>query len=454
MIGDNPRVNTRLKNLLAEAGLSYETFALAVRRIAAEQGRTVRTNKSAVAHWIAGTTPDPDTARYAIEALQRRLGRNLGLADIGLPEDLPYELMPRDPVGAVARLGRADVDRRGFLAGAVYSLGALGLPLSYQGELAARAASAQAGRVGMDEVAAVRDITAAFNRADERLGGGFGRSAVVEYLATDVATYCHATMAEPVRQAMFAEAAQLAYLAGWKCHDIGAEGLAQRYYLHSYQLAVESGDMGQAAYVMRILAHQAYDMGHHDNCLNLASAAVAHTTGRVDNHTSALFSLTEAKAHAMRGDRRDALACLARAEHEMNHASDGDERPAWAGVHGVNAAQFHNHTAKVLADLGELGAAEEHFTRSIRHYLDPVAKPRVHALASTWLAETQCQRGHIEQACRTWTDALARVGGIQSARTREAVGTMRAMIAPFRRRGVAAVARLEAYANEVVAQAV
>ncbi|NUT31514.1 MAG: hypothetical protein HOV79_00415 [Hamadaea sp.] len=445
---------SHLRDRLNEAGLSYESAAAAVRRVAAEHGDQLRTNKSAIAHWVAGNhTPDARTVVYLCEALSRRLGRRITPIDVGLGDQLGDDLMPRDAVGAVARLGRADVDRRGFLTGAVYSLGALALPVDYKVDAAARSEAAGRGRVGAAEVETVREITAVFNAADERLGGGFGRSAVVEYLASDVARYCDAQMTADVRAQMFSEAAQLAYLAGWKAHDIGSEGLAQRYYLHSYQLAIEAGETGQAAYVMRILAHQAYDLGHHDNCIGLASAAVRTTAGRVDDHTAALFSLTLAKAHAMKGDRREALTALARAELQMQQARDGDERPRWAGIHGTSPAQFHNHTAKVLADLGEHAAAEAHFATAIRDGLDPVSKPRVYALSQTWLAEAQVRQGHLDQACETWGSALDRFGGIQSNRARDAVKSMRGHLAPFRRRGVRAVAQLDARGRELLAAA-
>ena len=219
-----------LRDRLTEAGWSYADCAAAIRRAAADHGLQLRTSRAAVGHWATGhATPNPRTLPYLCEALSRRLGRRVSPTDLGLGGELVDELMPRDPVGAVARLGRADVDRRGFLAGAVYSLGALALPVEYQTEAAERGrAAAETGRIGSAEVDAVRDITAAFNRADELLGGGFGRSAVVEYLATDVATYCQASMPASVRAAMYSEAAQLAYLAGWKAHDIGREGLVFR----------------------------------------------------------------------------------------------------------------------------------------------------------------------------------------------------------------------------------
>ncbi|WP_412748525.1 hypothetical protein [Krasilnikovia sp. M28-CT-15] len=425
--------------------MTHEAFARSVNRLAAEHGEKLRTNKSLVTHWLKGGQPNPRTIAYIAEALSRRLGRRIHPVDIGYTVEGTYDLarLPDDPVTALAALGRADVDRRKVLSSAVYSLGALILPLTYKNILAERAEHAFRGRsIGWPEVEAVRDVTAAFNRADEKLGGGFGRTAVLEYLATDVTAYCRARSSGAVHKAVLSEAAQLAYLSGWKAHDLRKEGLAQRYYLCSYQLARDSGDDGQAAYAMRILAHQAYDMGHVTNCADLAYAAVSRARGQVDKHTEAIFTLTLAKAQAMQGDRRRTIQTIARAEALMAQVKADDERPNWTGMHSANASQFHNHVAKVLVDLGDFAGAEEHFTQTLRHHLDPTTKPRIYALTSAWLAEAQCTGGHIERACHTWWNALDRMSGIQSSRIVESVATMRQMVSPFRKRGMADVGRL------------
>jgi tetratricopeptide (TPR) repeat protein len=193
---------------------------------------------------------------------------------------------------------------------------------------------------------------------------------------------------------------------------------------------------------MRILAHQAYDMGHHANCIDLASASVQIGASKVDPHTQALLVLTLAKAHAMNGDRRQALATISDAEAVMSRAGESRDRPAWAGMHGISPAQFNNHVAKILTDLGDHKGAEEHFSRSVRLYLDPVAQPRIFGLASTWLAESQCRQGHVEHACGTWADAFTRMNGIQSSRAQESVTTMKRMLSPYRKRRIPAVSNL------------
>ena len=408
--------NTALQQAIVLSGASYEALARDIRRIAAENGDLCsRANKSVIAHWVSGARPRPATARYLAEALARRLRRPISLAELGLVSDetAPVDAAALlttlvDPVAAIAALGRADVDRRTLLGNtAVYSLGALLLPLAGS-EPAARAAAVRSRTsptVGMADVEAVRSVITAFNSADEKLGGGHGRTAVVEYLATDVAPYLQATYAsDTTRSAMFGVAAQLAYLAGWKAHDLGMTGLAQVYYLRAADLAREA-EPAQVAYCMRILAHQAMDLGHHQHCVDLAEGALRLTTGRVDPDTESLFLLTAARAYATSGSRRQARTML----------------------------------------LGDLSAAQEQFAAAARCW-NPVTHPRIHALTLAELAEAQCRQGTVEAACATWNQAMDVMDGIRSARTRDAVTTLRGCLAPYRRRGLSAVQRLDARA--------
>ncbi|HEX6683483.1 MAG TPA: hypothetical protein VF062_11835 [Candidatus Limnocylindrales bacterium] len=222
-------MNERLRAVLKDGNLTHDVVARAVNRVAAEQGTMLRANKSLVTHWINGTKPRATTIIFLCEALSRYLGRRIAPHDIGYGDvEKAIVTLSDDPVVALARLGRADVDRRQVLTGGAYSVGALLLPIDYMDEAINRRERATDGRIGWAEVEAVTDITAAFNRADEKLGGGFGRTAVVEYLTTDVAGYCAAAAPKRVRNAMFSAGAQLAYLAGWKAHDIGLEDLVSR----------------------------------------------------------------------------------------------------------------------------------------------------------------------------------------------------------------------------------
>lgn len=447
--------NNALSKAITESGSSYHALASLIQQIAREQRDTDTTTKASVAHWVAGTRPKRRTAGYLAQALSRKVGRLLTLADIGLASEehqiFDQDRLPTDPVAALATLGRFDVDRRTMITSTAYSIGALLLPLHQLEEHAARTrrAALLPSAVGAAEIDAVRTMTKAFTAADEKLGGAHARTAVGEYLATDVVTYLSGKFkSDYSRKAMFGAASSVAYLAGWKAHDLGMAGLAQQYYLRSFQLAAESDPYAHAGYTLRILAHQAMDLGRHEHCLDLADEALARTKGRVGAGVESLFWLTTARANAAAGNPRQARDALRQAEKRINRAR-ADRGPSWAALGGPAAARLAHQSGKTLQAIGDLAEAEEQHRRAAR-YWSPVTHPRVYALTLADLAETQCRRGHVEAACATWTKALANMTGIRSARTRDAVLSLRQHLAPYKRRGLDAARRLDAHAARML----
>lgn len=229
-------LNHALKEALRQAELSYEDLARAVRAVAAEAGDSLRTNKSAVAHWVSGRRPSPQTAAYIAEALSRRLGHIVHPSELGLeqalasaateqaPALLGLRLGP-DPVDMLRRLGDADIQRRQFVTSAAYSVSAAALPLGAKQAIEYQK-RAHTGRAGRAEIGAVRDMVTMYTRIDERHGGQHGRSAVVQYLTGDVARLCRADFAtEQHRADMLSGAAAVAYLCGWKAYDASEHGL-------------------------------------------------------------------------------------------------------------------------------------------------------------------------------------------------------------------------------------
>jgi len=442
--------NQALRRMVQAAGCSYATLARLVVAVAAENGDQALTNRSSIAHWIGGTRPSGRMSDYLAEALGRRLGRRVTLADIGLgTEDgtVPPPFGP-DPIGSVIDLGKADLDRRNVL----FSIAVLPLSLAYLAEAAERGTRVRerGGRVGRAEVDAVREITEAFNRVDETLGGGHGRVAVVQYLITDVAAYCTGYFErERDRRAMFGAAAELAYLAGWKCHDMGAEGLAQQYYTRSLQLASESDARGHAAWALRILAHQALDLGRPQRCSALATRAWDLVRGRVDSATESLFAITAARAYAAGGEHRAAIRAVHCAEDAVGRGDD-EQMPHWAAITGPAAATVASHTAKTFTALGDHRRAEAHYVAAAAGR-DPENYRRIHALNLAQAAEAQAAQGHADQACATWSTAVTYMEGVTSDRHRQALTTMRAQLRTFRRRDVPGATQLDRRGAELLA---
>jgi hypothetical protein len=103
---------------------------------------------------------------------------------------------------ALIDLGRTDVDpeRRHLLVSSAYSVAALALPDdSWWTQLAARGSERAAPgsrAVGHGDLEAVREMASMFSRIDQRRGGGHARTAVVQYLTTDVSSYLRGTYAD------------------------------------------------------------------------------------------------------------------------------------------------------------------------------------------------------------------------------------------------------------------
>jgi len=435
--------NHRLREMIAASGLSYDAVARAVVRVAAENGEILRTNRSAVAHWVAGTTPGERTAAYLAEALSRRTARPVTPGQIGLaasPDPLPTGA---GPVAEVAALARADNDNRGFLAVAVYTAADASLPLGYDHEPVARLLRVRGGqtRAGVAEVTVLRQVTRAFGAADEMLGGGHGLSAVAAYLADTAVPLLGARFAsDRARREAFGAAAELAWLLGWKHHDLGQEGAAQAYYRTGFQLAAESDPHGHAAWMTRALAHQALAAGHRRQARDLAAAALTRAVGHADGATEALLHVTRARVLAALGERQAAARALLAAEDALTR----DTRPQadYSLLAGPAAGTFASHTARALTEAGDHSGAEARHRAAFTSW-DLAAFPRVHLLTWTDLGDTFAVQSRADEAVAAWGRALDMAGQIASARSRAALASVRGQLTSYRRRGVPGAAGLE-----------
>ena len=398
--------------------------------------------------------PSGRTGRYLTIALSRRLGRTLAPDDLGLPVPAGWEddsvglSIGDDPLEALMPIWRGDLDRRRFLSGAAYSAAAAVLPLEHVADIASRAAKARTGAiVGRADVAAVRDMVAMFAVMDERHGGQHGRSALVQYLMSDVAGLCRGRFSsEEDHRHMLSAAAVGVHQAGWRAYDGGEQGLAQRYYVQSFALARESGVAGHDAFVMRTMSQQGMKLHRPEHCLALAASAVGKVHGRVDTQTEALFAVTHAHALAKAGRRTEAVREVERARTALSSAK-GDDVPFWALSWGPPAATVHSRTAKVFETLGDRRRAAAMYGAAAASR-PPGTYARIVALDLVAQAGMQAAGGSVEQACATWGRAIDHMDGVRSGRTRKAVGNMRRDLSRFRARGLRCAAELDERARE------
>lgn len=341
--------------------------------------------------------------------------------------------------------------RRRFLAIAAFTTAGVAMPLAYDHEATSRMLRARTGGVlvGSEDVDVVRQITTAFSPADERLGGGHGLTTVTAYLADTAAPMLRARFPnEALRHAAFGAVAELAYLAGWKHHDLGQEGAAQRYYQVGYQLACEADPHGHAAWMMRALAHQALSLKQPHHCVDLAEAALTRGAGHIDGQTEALLHITHARAYAATDEQPAAARALLAAEDAL--LRDDGPQPSYSHVSGPAAGTVASHTARTLTDLADhVGTQQQHRDALVRW--DPVKYKRVHALTYADLGDSLAAQARADEAVAAWSQALTLMEGMTSDRTRKAITSLRSTLAIYQRRKVPGATELAHRAREALA---
>jgi transcriptional regulator with XRE-family HTH domain len=389
------------------------------------------------------------------EALSRRLGRTVTLDELGLTVQLLFSRAAldwrADTLLALTDLGKVDLDmeRRRVLAATAYSVAALAVPdEQWWREMAARGtarATASVRRVGRGDLEGVREMASIFSRVDQRRGGGHARMALVQYLSSDVASYMRGSYAdERVRRDMFSAASELAYLSGWMAFDNAEHSIAQHYFLIAVKLAAEADDPPMAGHVLRAMAHQAVDLGHVQQGLELAAASMEGKRYRMASpRERALFGVVYARTLGAAGQKPAAAGALITAQDDLACANTGDDEPSRVFFFGE--ASLAHETACTLRDIGDLCGALTEFRRSARTR-KATTFTRTHVVTLGYLGAVHARQGEIDEACSTWSTALDAMDGIHSARARQTVVDMRAALAAFRHRGVPAIVELDACA--------
>ncbi|WP_165953968.1 hypothetical protein [Streptomyces sp. 8K308] len=107
--------------------------------------------------------------------------------------------------------------------------------------------------------------------------------------------------------------------------DEGNQGLARRYYAHSYRLAAEAGDAELSATALWGMAVQAIDHGHRA-AVRLSEECVRYARYLREPRAIAYYNATLANA-AADGDRRTATKALAASQTAIERAPKSPGSP-------------------------------------------------------------------------------------------------------------------------------
>lgn len=388
--------NEQLRALLGEATWSGAELARAVNVLGAENDLRLNYSRASVGQWLAGTSPRRATTPLILEALGRRLGRRVTLAEAGLADGHQQE-----PETAVPRPYSLHV-----LAQAAH--------IAVPGDPPAPIVPE---RLTHDHVQAARSMLTVFSRGDRMWGGGYGRRALASYLRTFVGPALDLPGGPVTRAAMRVVAAELAYLCGFMNFDDGRHSAAQRYYLIALQLSDEAGSGELRAITLRGMSVQAESLGHRMQATQLAYAAL-EASCRVHappDHTAFLLGQVSV-AEAAAGDRRAAFAALTRAEKAFEQADNRRELPDVGIYH--HAALAHQRAA-IASRLGDHVGAISELETSLRHRPPDERRSRIITLAQ--LAREQAALGHLEASCATWNAFCDAYPEVHSGRARRAL---------------------------------
>jgi hypothetical protein len=443
---DDRRSNHHLRDALIETNWTGQQLAEAVNAVGAESGVALFYDRTAVAHWLAGTQPRPPVPELIAEAFSRRLGDRVTAADLDLTRRRPAEknhahaelgsgVEPRpirwkeDVAAELATLSGLQSASRRRSAAVPYRLEATSLLDWARVVMETRLPAPRRPPPPLeDHVVAAEAMARVFSADDSAFGGTHCRRALAAYLSAALAPTLHTTARPGVRRRLLTAATQLTYLCAFMCFDDELHGLAQRYYRTALRLAAENGDAMRYAITLRAMSVQACALDHHRHAVQLAEAA-AETAGRTSSARKAFLLGQLAVATATDHDRVRAMSCLSAAERALDKSSSSEADEEVIGLY--HPAALAHQEAAVRALLGDTAGAVDALNTSIRHR--PAIERRSRAITLARLAEFQLRLGHLEESALTWHRFLDAYPDLASGRVTTALKTLRALLRPYAR---------------------
>ncbi|MFE9725089.1 regulator [Streptomyces sp. NPDC005794] len=283
-------------------------------------------------------------------------------------------------------------------------------------------------RVGSGDVAALRSVGELFRTLDNAYGGGHARQALVRYLEHEAEPMLRGRYGEATGRRLFSAAADLTRLAGWTSYDIGAHGLAQRYFVQALRLAQAAGDRAYGAFVLITMSRQAVYLGHGREAVQLARVAQQGIGSSAPPVVLALLHAVEARGHGVLGEARACVAALVRAERALGISRPGDDVPPWARY--FDEAQLADEFGHCHRDLQQYRAAAQHAERSLQLRAPAYARSRL--FCRVVLASARLGLGELDQACLLGAEAAQQAAEMRSVRATEYVRDFERRLEPYR----------------------
>ncbi|WP_435872051.1 transcriptional regulator [Kitasatospora griseola] len=445
--------NTQLQHWFGLTGFARKELAGLVCDRAATQGEpNVRPDESRVRRWLlAGEIPRSPVPEIIADLFSERLGIPLTPADLGLPGpdrpvlrsgvDLPWH--SASTTTAIANLTRTDMmlNSNSDDAAVVLTGDALTRPLERWPYAEPSVLSPReqpfTGQVGRRDVDGIRELTAMFRDADNRLGGGMTRKAVVATMHDANALLSNATYTEDVGRLLFRAIADLGSVAGWMSFDAGRHGSAQRLFVVSLHAATEGGDKALGAHILQCMARQMSHLGRVKDALDLLALAQYGSRHQAGPATKALLAGLEARFRGIDGHLPESDAAAAVAEAAFERIGDYDSVPdylRWFDRSELCATLGIAHQIAARQSSGdERLRRAERATAMLTEAMSlrPPGRRRSTAFDRIGLARTHLAIGELDGAAEQARTALSLLTTLTSARVGDRLTELREEMTPF-----------------------
>jgi hypothetical protein len=274
---------------------------------------------------------------------------------------------------------------------------------------------------------AVRQL-GALRELDHGYGAGAVAPLVVRFLDDTVRELLSRPSADPM---MVTKVYQVAIgareLAGYQAVDSGADGMAQRHYLHALSLTIRTGQRAFGAYLLGVsLGHLALHCGHPERGLRMGQIAIKGLPPVVTPGLHAALWAVVARSYARLGDESSCTTALLAAETHLAHRDPVTE-PDW--ITYLTPAYLADEVAHCMFDLAHYDTARA----QVQQAVEGVGAGRLRRLAidTALLASSLAAEGDVDEACSRGRDAVDLAARTGSGRAVQRVAQVRADLIPY-----------------------
>jgi hypothetical protein len=278
-------------------------------------------------------------------------------------------------------------------------------------------------RVGVTEIAQVRDTAQAIKRGDMRWGGGFGfDAALVE--ARRARDLLDARCPDSLRADLLVAVGWLTCNAGFMAFDIDRYRDASRLWDLAQRCALDADSWSLNARILGSMARQALWLDRADDALGLTSHGIeGDRHGQLVPTELAMLWALKARAHAQIGDADATEQAIGTADHffSLRDLSECADRP-WA-AHYSHAHHWGDTGLAwerlALTGLGSHAIVEAGGRQQASADGHGTDAARSHALALSGLAKLDTAVGDLDRGVQVGHRAVDAAQSVRSGRVRE-----------------------------------